>query len=212
MELFYMAVSISLIAGSAAAFLIAAAAFTKTKQPFLLTVAGAMLCFLLGEVYWATCVSVEGTTPHGFHIPDLSFVGYFFFLITGAFGVMSDVIRKESGKPSRRYLAFAAPTAVAGLSVALILLGRAVFTTIAYFIPTAVFVYFSLRSLLVIKQSPTAARLKWYNLCGLLLVALIQVSYFFDAFHSPVGNGLPMFGVALVLAAQAWTAVKGVRE
>lgn len=207
MEFFYKIVSVTLVGGSVSGFALAAAAFAKGRRPATLAVAGAMFCFLLGEVYWLTYLSIEGAPPSGFHVTDLSFIGYYLFLITGDFGLMNGIICKEAGKRRARFAALAAPAAMVVLSAALIQLGRNAFTTIVYLIPSGILTYFALRNLLVARQSPTAAKMRGYYACNLLVVFLIELSYVCGVLGDPVGNGAFMIAAGLALVAQSVTAV-----
>lgn len=135
-------------------------------------IAQALVCFILGEVYWVLHMFVKGYEQLGsFSISDLSWIGFYIFLLSIDYSLLSTAFKSERRNIKYVLRSIIAPVIIIDASILLYITGDSLFYTIIYCIPTVLLAYFSMKYLI----SPTVGKgcatpLRLYNLIILLIL------------------------------------------
>lgn len=80
-----------------------------SKNLFLQLQAGAIVCFILGLIFWVAHLTVLGYDSETFSISDLSCLGFYFFLLSAVSGIHIDLKSESKDLLKYKLLSLVAP-------------------------------------------------------------------------------------------------------
>jgi len=145
-------------------------------------------CYLLGMVFWVLHYFVMGDWPRGFSASDVSFLGYFCFLIAAAVGLLGQLGESARAQLKRqRILALIGPLTVVLFHSAYLLLAGGLVNNLLYCLIMAVLAYYNLLGLLAAKKGLGGSWRRYYRvmlvLMGLELLMFLVSSFGWDVLY-----------------------------
>ncbi|HCA30813.1 MAG TPA: hypothetical protein DEP23_15305 [Ruminococcaceae bacterium] len=131
-----------------------------------------LICFVLGELYWVLHVYIRGYEQVGvFSISDISWIGFYLFLLTACRNVFHPVIDFKDKYRKINIVSLFAPIFIIGINSVLYLTGDSLFYTIIYTVPTAFLSYCTLRLFLTsFKNKKLKGFGSYHIIIGLILL------------------------------------------
>lgn len=175
----------------------------------------ALGCFLLGELYWVLHLYIKGYEQLGtFSISDLSWIGFYIFLLS----IYSSVFHKHTAIKSpkfRKYsiLAFIAPIFIVVTSILLYITGDDLFYTLIYCLPTSFLGYISMKYILLPSKSATYINpFRKFNVVVGLIILLDNLSCLLTNFGFIDAEYFFKFCFAMLLLFLSSTSYEGVEK
>ena len=132
-----------------------------------------LICFILGELYWVLHIYIRGYEQVGvFSISDISWIGFYLFLLTACRNAFHPVIDFKDKKYRKiNIVSLSAPIFIIGINSVLYLTGDSLFYTVIYTVPTAFLAYYTLRLFLTSFKNEMLNGFRSYHMIiGLILL------------------------------------------
>ena len=138
-------------------------------------IAGAFGCHLLGVLFWLPYFYIMGNWPADFSAADLSFIGYYCFMISANLSLIEKWTpeRKTLAK-KHRLIAISAPIVTLLFHIVYVIQAGKIVNNIIVFIPLAIWSYITLLSFLSSGRSPERV---YYG--AVMLVLVLELLIYF---------------------------------
>ncbi len=105
---------------------------------------GAFTCFVLGNAFWILHISIAGDWPSGFSCADLSYIGFYCFLLSAQTGIIHGwTSGQRQAAEETRSLALIAPAVVILFHAVYYFVAGGLFSNIVYGAVLSVFSYYT---------------------------------------------------------------------
>lgn len=169
---------------------------------FMQIQAGAIICFMLGLIFWNVHLSVLGYDNQTISISDLSSAGFYYFFLSGIYGILDkNIDNKSAGILKYKLIAASAPilAVTSGIVQYLFIIEHSFGNIMFVILYTTVFMplsYFSFKNMIVPSAGSAAIKaMKPYNTVIFLLV-ILNIVWNIISF---IGHGL-IFNLSVFLA------------
>lgn len=79
---------------------------------------GAVVCFVLGQIFWAMHLLILGYDNNSFGISDISWIGFYLFLLSGVSSILSQTVKKKLKVSTKiKIIALIAPVMIITTSI-----------------------------------------------------------------------------------------------